>query len=216
MADLFGAATRESRVDRDCQLPCSIELELVVHDRDVIRALVECADEDRRNQYALEALKIGVLALRHVGGQATADLIQRESARLVKDMQQSFTQHKQLLHDRLEHSLRNYFDPQSGRFNERVERLVAQDGELAKLISSLIDGENSQLARTLLAHVGDGSPLMKQLDPKQSEGLLAVLKKTIEDQLSQQRDHVLREFSLDHENSALRKLKKSSARPDTG
>jgi hypothetical protein len=72
----------------------------------------------------------------------------------------------------------------------------------------LIDGENSQLARTLLAHVGDGSPLMKQLDPKQSEGLLAVLKKTIEDQLSEQREHVLKEFSLDHENSALRKLKR--------
>src|SRR3972149_7639884 len=178
MPDRFASATATAKDDLDGKLPCSMELDLVVQDRDVIRALVEYPDEEERNQYALEALKIGVLALRHVGGQATADLIQRESARLVKDMQQSFSQHKQLLHDRLDNSLKEYFDPQNGRFSERVQRLVARDGDLSKLIGSLIDGENSQLARTLLAHVGKDSPLMKQLDPQQSEGVLAILKKT--------------------------------------
>lgn len=207
MSDRFNSATAEPATDRDSRLPCSLELELVVQDRDVIRALVDFSDDEERNQYALEALKIGVLALRHVGGQATADLIQRESTRLVRDMQQAFQQHKHLLHDRLDNSLKDYFDPKSGRFQERVQRLVAQDGELAKLIVGFIDGENSQLARTLVAHVGRDSPLMKQLDPKQTEGLLATLKKTIDDQLAQQRDHVLREFSLDNEQSALRKLK---------
>jgi hypothetical protein len=206
MSNLFPTTT--ANVDEDNELPYSLELDLVVRDRDVIAALAERPEGHERNQYALEALKIGVLALRHVGGQATADLIQRESARLVKDMQQSFGQHKQLLHDRLENSLKDYFDPQNGRFHERVQRLVAQDGDLAKLIGGLIDGENSQLARTLVKHVGSESPLMKQLDPKQSEGLLALLKKTIDEQLAQQREHVLREFSLDHENSALRKLKR--------
>jgi hypothetical protein len=210
MSDLFdsGTATARDAASDDGELPYSLELDLVVRDRDVISALAEYPDGRERNEYALEALKIGVLALRHVGGQATADMIQRESARLVKDMQQSFSQHKQLMHDRLDSSLKEYFDPQNGRFQERVQRLVAKDGDMSTLIGGLIDGENSQLARTLLAHVGRESPLMKQLDPKQSEGLLAVLKSTIEQQLSQQREHVLREFSLDHENSALRKLKR--------
>src|SRR3972149_11800614 len=119
MPDRFASATATAKDDLDGKLPCSMELDLVVQDRDVIRALVEYPDEEERNQYALEALKIGVLALRHVGGQATADLIQRESQRLVKDMQQTLEQHKQIVSSQLGSTLKEYFDPQDGRFSER-------------------------------------------------------------------------------------------------
>ncbi len=70
----------------------------------------------------------------------------------------------------------------------------------------MIDGENSLFARTLVAHVGRDSPLMKQLDPQQSQGLLAVLKQTVDVQLTQQRDQVLKEFSLDNKQGALARL----------
>ena len=180
MPNLFDPAESTTTMDSGGDLPYSLELDLVVRDRDVISALAEYPEGRERSEYALEALKIGVLALRHVGGQATADLIQRESARLVKDMQQTLDQHKQLVSSQLGSKLKDYFDPQDGRFTERVQRLVAHDGELSKLISSLIDGENSLFARTLVAHVGRDSPLMKQLDPQQSHGLLAVLKQTVD------------------------------------
>src|SRR3990172_3492487 len=206
MSELFASASDASTIVQDGELPYSLELELVVRDRDVIAALSEYAEGGERNEYALEALKIGVLALRHVGGQATADLIQRESARLVKDMQQTLEQHKQLVSSQLGSTLKEYFDPQDGRFSERVQRLVARDGELSKLICGLIDGENSVFARTLMAHVGRESPLMKQLDPQQSQGLLAVLKQTVDSQLTQQRDQVLKEFSLDNKDGALARL----------
>jgi hypothetical protein len=206
MSELFASASDASTIVQDGELPYSLELELVVRDRDVIAALSEYAEGGERNEYALEALKIGVLALRHVGGQATADLIQRESARLVKDMQQTLEQHKQLVSSQLGSTLKEYFDPQDGRFSERVQRLVAHDGELSKLICGLIDGENSLFARTLVAHVGRDSPLMKQLDPQQSQGLLAVLKQTVDVQLTQQRDLVLKEFSLDNKQGSLARL----------
>ncbi len=193
--------------DADANLPLKLPLELVIDDRDVIRALIEYPEGDERNQYAIEALKIGVVALRHVGGLVTADMIQRECARLIKDMQQTFSQHKQLVHDRLDSSLKEYFDPSNGRFNERAQRLVSRDGELSKLMTGFIDGENSLLARTLLAHVGQNSPLMKQLDPEQSAGLVATLKKLVEAELALQREHMLKEFSLDNKESALNKLK---------
>ncbi|HEY4235186.1 MAG TPA: hypothetical protein VGM76_17275 [Lacipirellulaceae bacterium] len=179
-----------------------IPLDLWVTDRDVISALLEYPEGDERNRYALEALKIGVLALRHVGGQATADLIQRE----VRGMQQSLEQHNKVVHGQLTATLQDYFDPKNGRFSHRVQGLVAQDGELAQLIKGFIDGENSQLARTLVAHVGSESLLMKQLDPRQSEGLLSVLKQTVDAQLCQQRDQVLKEFSLDNKEGSLARL----------
>lgn len=201
MTDLFQEYGTAAVQEGD--LPYSLSLELVVYDRDVIRALGEYADGYERNQYAIEALKIGVLALRHVGGQMSADLIQRESARLVKDMQRTLDQHMQLIQGRLGDALKDYFDPESGRFNDRVQRLVGQDGELSQLIKGFIDGENSQLARTMFSQIG---PLMKHLDPQQSEGLLALLRTSVETQLSQHRDHVLKEFSLDHKDGALCRL----------
>jgi hypothetical protein len=183
-----------------------VPLELTVTDRDVVAALSEYPEGEERNRYALEALKIGVLALRHVGGQATADLIHRESLRLVKDMQQTLEQHKQTVQHQLGATLKEYFDPQDGRFSDRVQRLVGQDGELAQLLKGQIDGENSQLSRTLLSHVGSDSPLMRQLKPGESNGFLAVLKQTVDLQLTDQRDRILREFSLDTDDGALKRL----------
>ena len=61
-------------------------------------------------------------------------------------------------------------------------------------------------ARTLVSHVGRDSALMKMLDPRQSDGLLTSLSKTVDDQLTQQRDHLLKEFSLDNKDGALTRL----------
>jgi len=201
---LFAASRpihRDESLNNDGEFP--LPLELVIHDRDVIRALMEYPEGHERNQFAIEALKIGVLALRHVGGQVSADLIQRESARLVKDMQQTLDGHMHMIHGRLGDALKEYFDPESGRFNDRVRRLVGQDGELSQLIKGFIDGENSQLARTMVTQI---SPLMKHLDPQQSEGLISVLRMSVETQLGQHRDHVLKEFSLDYKDGALCRL----------
>jgi hypothetical protein len=202
MADRFepsSATIANGHARNDSELPLRLPLELLVDDRDVIRALFEYPEGDERNQYALEALKIGVLALRHVGGQISAD-------RIIKDVQQSLQQHMQLVHGRLGDTLAEYFHPESGRFNERVQRLIGADGELSHLIKGFIDGENSLIARTLVAHVGQDSAIMKLLDPKQSEGLLALLRQIVEAELTNQRNRLLVEFSLDNKEGALSRL----------
>ncbi len=190
----------------DGDLPHQLPLELLVDDRDVIRALVAYAEGDERNQYAAEALKIGVLAMRHVAGQLNTDAFRREGDQFITGLQKTLDQHKVSVYDQLENKLKEYFDPKDGRFSDRVQRLVSQDGELSQLIKSFIDGENSLFARTLVAHVGRDSALMKLLDPRQSDGLLTSLGKTVDDQLTQQRDHLLKEFSLDNKEGALCRL----------
>src|SRR3954470_4089279 len=190
--------------ENDGELP--ILLELVIDDREVIRALSEYPEGESRNRYAVEALKIGVVALRHVGGMMTADQFRRDGDRVLGDLQKSLDDHKQTVHVQIESKLKEYFDPKDGRFTDRVQRLVAYDGELSQLLKGFIDGENSLFARTLVAHVGRDSTLMKLLDPQQSDGLLNCLRKTIDEQLVDQRDHLLKEFSLDNEDGALTRL----------
>jgi len=188
------------------EFPDSIPLDLKVDDRDTIRALVQYAEGPDRDDYALEALKIGVLALRHAAGALDADFIQRETTRLVETLGQELDRHTQQAHVRMAGSLKEYFDPEDGRFSQRVKLLISDDGDLARMLQTTFDGDNSLLSKTLFSHFGANSPLMKMLDPDQSQGLFAIVKGNVEQQLTHNRERLLREFSLDNPDGALHRL----------
>ncbi len=59
----------------------SLPLELVVTDHDTVEELHAYASGGQREQFALQALRIGVLALRQARGRVDADLIQRPAER---------------------------------------------------------------------------------------------------------------------------------------
>jgi hypothetical protein len=188
--------------------PYAIDLELRVEDRDVIAALVNFPAGPAREEYALEALKIGVLALRRASTALDGEFIQRETTRLLESLRRSLDDHARSAHERMTLSLKEYFDPQDGRFSQRVQCLTAADGDLARLLGGLLDGDDSRLAKTLLAHLGENSPLLKWLSPDQSQGLLAALRTNVETQLSLQRERLLKEFTLDNADGALCRLVK--------
>src|SRR3954468_10709490 len=200
------SALRNGRISNETGGELPILLELLIDDREVIRALSEFPEGEARNQYAAEALKIGVVALRHVGGMITADQFRRDGDRGLGDLQKSLEEHKRTVQLQLENKLKEYFDPKDGRFTDRVQRLVAYDGELSQLLKGFIDGGKSLFSRTMFTPLGRDSALMKILDPQQSDGLLTCLKKTIDEQLLHQRNHLLNEFSLDNEDGALTRL----------
>src|SRR3954469_16292988 len=182
------SALRNGRIPNDIAGELPILLELLIHDREVIRALSEYPEGEARNQYAAEALKIGVVALRHVGGMITADQFRRDGDRVLGDLEKALDEHKQTVQVQIESKLKEYFDPKDGRFTDRVQRLVAQDGELSQVIKGFVDGEDSIFAKTLIAHVGRDSALMKVLDPQQSDGLLTALRRNVDEQLASQRN----------------------------
>lgn len=197
-ARLFSADGAES--------PETLELQLTVVDRDTIDELLSYPCGEGRELVALNALRIGILALRQARGRIDADLIQRETQRMLSGLEGQLAAHASQMQDKLAGSLKEYFDPESGRFPERVQQLIKQDGELEQLLRRQIGGDDSQLCKTLLAHFGQQSPLMKLLNPSESEGLLQALGQTLESQLTAQRNHVLREFSLDNKEGALARM----------
>ncbi|MEX0717624.1 MAG: hypothetical protein WD066_13610 [Planctomycetaceae bacterium] len=196
-------ANLDAELHDDGDLPYALLLELNVQDPETVAELVSHAEGDERERFALTALRIGVLALRQARGRIDADVVRRESDRLLETLQSRFDEHSRHLHDRVAGSLGEYFDPTDGRFHERIERLVRKDGELEAVIRRQIGVEDSELCRTLAAHFGNDSPLMRLLRPDQSDGLLASLRQTVEAQLDGQREHVLRQFSLDNKEGAL-------------
>src|SRR5580692_6297046 len=189
--------------DTEGRLPFGLPLELTVNDPDTIRELLTFQEGEQRERHPLNALRIGVLALRQARGQIDADVVRRESERLLSELNERLGSHAQSVHECVADSLKQYFDPKDGRLQERIDRLIGRDGELESLLRRQIGDQDSQLTKTLSAHVGSESPLMRVLSPDQSRGVLGAIREAVEQQLTSQRDQVLNQFSLDNKEGAL-------------
>lgn len=187
-------------------LPSEIDLHLLVREPEVIAELVRQPIGAARDAFALSALRLGVLALRQASGMLDAGAIRQEGERLLGSVRQLLTEELKTTSGRLSDTLSRYFDPNDGQLSQRLERLVRKDGELETLLARQLSGDDCTIARTLARHVGEQSPLLRMLSPSQSDGLLATLGKALEEALRAQREHILRQFSLDDKASALSRL----------
>lgn len=186
--------------------PETLDLHLRVDDPHVVGVLCSFDDERQRERQALAALRIGVLALEQARGRIDADAVHREADHLLTSLGEKLADHARSVNERFADALKGYFDPQNGRFEERMRGLLREDGDLQRVLRSAVSGDDSALARTLAAHVGTTSPLMRILDPNAANGLIGSLSEVIEQQLANQRKVVLSEFSLDNSEGALRRL----------
>ncbi len=184
----------------------TLDLELRVRDREVIDELRAFADPRERAEFALAALRIGVLSLRTVRGQIDVSSVRDEVERMLLELRTGLDEHRSRVGQDVTAVLREYFDPKDGRFAERVQRLVEDDGELARVIKGHVEGSDSALAQTLARHVGADSVLLRTLDPNSGDGLLAGITKLVDDALGGQRRAILGEFSLDNREGALARL----------
>jgi hypothetical protein len=154
-----------------------MQVVLDVKDPEVIAELHRHAEGEDRDAFAAAALRLGVLALRMASGHLDTTSIRQAGESLV-------TQLREIL---------------ASRATEMTEKL-------ATTLQAHVGADDSVLAKAMAAHLGQGSPVFKLLSPDDATGLRAQLAKTIEDALSDQRKQILREFSMDHEGSALRRL----------
>jgi len=191
---------------RAVEAPRLMRLELCVTDGDSIAELMLHEKGTDREDYALGALRIGLLSLRHARGQIDADAVKREGDRLLSDLKQSLEAYRSQLNDSLSACLREYFDPAGGKFQDRVERLIKKDGELEQVLRRQIGEEDSELSKTLTAHIGENSPLMTILDPEEATEVVRTLRESVDEALSAEREKILAQFSLDDKQSALSRL----------
>lgn len=206
MPEQLRVAPGEETFPATADLPFRLPIELTVEDSDTIAELCQYAEGDERERFALSALRIGVLALRQARGQVDGEQIRRQTDRMLLSLQAQLSEHAALVHNRLTASLKDYFDPESGRFQERVNRLIKKDGDLEDLLRRQIGAGDSELSKTLAVHFGHESPLLKLLSPDESQGLFRALRDSVDEQLKVQRERILSEFSLNNKEGALSRL----------
>ena len=195
------ALETDSAVERDD--PQGLRVSLFVDDAEIAELIREKRTGRDRDAYVKAALKIGVLALEQAGSRIDGDHIKRESDRLLESMATAMQSHRETVTKEVAQALSDYFDPQSGRLSQRVERLVARDGELETVIRNQVEGEGSALSKTMQQFLGETSPLVSLIDPSSEKGLAANLMRNADEVARQQREIILREFSLDNPGGAL-------------
>lgn len=183
-----------------------LRLDLMIEDPESIAAVVSYPEGRPRNSFVRTALRIGILALNQAQGRIDTESVRNEGDRLVRDIEIKLADYRRQTESQLATTLKDYFDPQNGRFNERVERLVRQDGELEKLMRAQMEQAERTLADTLTRHVGADSALMQHLAPGDSNRFLNALREHVEKTLTVQAETILREFSLDNSEGALTRL----------
>lgn len=177
-----------------------------VTDPDVLQAVEAVPEGPERQAFLAQALRIGVLAIGQAGGRLDVEAMRREGEHLLTTLNTALATQSERMAQGLTEGLGKFLDPTHGSFQARLQKLTGQGGELDALLARHVGGETSTLASALSQQVGRDSPLFKLLSPEQAGGLFDRLNTLVEVQLQKQRDHVLREFSLDRDDSALSRL----------
>jgi hypothetical protein len=183
--------------------PAALDLTLRVLDPEVISELEKHPAGPDREHFGLTALRLGVLALRQARGELDAVAVRDAGRKILHDLELLFHEQGGKISNDLASALRRFFDPASGELPRRLESLLKQDGELERFLRQHVGPDGSTLARTLDQHV---EPLSRLLDPEGAHGLKAQIASMLNAVLDDQRNRILREFSLDNEGSALSRL----------
>lgn len=181
-------------------------LHLSITDPEVVSALSEAGEGRDRQDFAVTALRIGVLSLKAARGTVDGAAIRHEGDRILQTLDERLVRHREVLDKALGGTLRAYFDPESGAFTERVQRLLRQDGELASVIGHQVDAARRTFDTLMTEHLGEGSELKRLLSPEEGNAFIDALRGQMHAALERQSETINAEFTLDRPDSALSRL----------
>lgn len=187
---------------------------------EVADGIVHASIEDRRPQsvgffetfrgdldsVVQDIWRVGLGALSSAHAQMETAKLDDVATEMLQDLETALSKHTNEQKREVASLLETYFDSRDGKLPQRLDSLVKDDGELARLLRSHLSGEGSTLARSLAQQVGENSPLFKLLSPTDSQGFLSNLEKQIESVLDLQRQRLLDQLDPRVEGSAIQRM----------
>ena len=109
-------ALRHPVSERAESLTEPLYLHLSITDPETAQALTEAGEGRDRQEFALTALRIGILSLKAARGTIDGATVRYEGDRLLGSLEERLSAHRQVLDEALGGTLRAYFDPSTGAF----------------------------------------------------------------------------------------------------
>ena len=89
----------------------SVELNLLINDSDLCSELAAYPEGHEREEFAVSAMRIGVIALRQAQGRIDADRVRQEGERFVDNMRVALETYQKDVTGQIGLCLKTYFDP---------------------------------------------------------------------------------------------------------
>ena len=137
------------------------EMSIVINDPLSLRVL-KSIPSDEKTEFVQMAVNIGIVALDTATKQAEAIRL----SDMEKSLQDFFNSTRVKMSNDLGTILENYFDPTSGKFEQRIDLLIngKDGGELGRLLETQLRGADSPLQKVLDDFLGPKSSFSQQLE----------------------------------------------------
>lgn len=182
----------------------SVTLTLHVTDPNVLRFLHEFDDEEARNERALEALKVGVIAILSASPSLDTEVVEAKFA----DLEGRLAEHVARFEKEVTENLQQYFKESDGIVPRSIDGFLGESGILTQTIQTYFDPTEGQVCRLMQTQIGPESTFGKALDPRNKDGILSKIESRVQELVELKLDEVLKEFSLDQDGSAMCRLHK--------
>ncbi len=181
----------------------SLDLQLFVTDRNVLTYLAQFEDEAVQCEKALEALKVGVIAIQSASPTLDTAVVQAKFNEVESRMKGQMSEFERKVAD----DLIRYFAERDGVVPRTIDGALGEKGALARTFHQFFDPSEGRLARLMQAQVGPQSTFGKALDPQNKQGVLALIEARVQGLVEAKLNAVLGQFSLDEDGSAMCRLK---------
>jgi hypothetical protein len=168
-----------------------LHLSLEVCDPPVL-AYLEPFDEPVRTARALEALKVGVIALQTACPTFDSQTVKDQFA----EMQEDFGQ-----------ALARYFADKDGIVPKSLNDAFGDKGALPQFFQRYFDPESGRLVRLIDGQIGPSSRFAKLFDPNNKDSVIATIEEKVKQLVEAKLNQVLVQFSLDENGYAMSRLK---------
>jgi hypothetical protein len=182
-------------------------LELIIRDS-VVTGYLEGFEDLQRQEKALEAPKVGVIAIQS----ASSTLDTRVVEERFSDIEKKITGYITNFRLELEAKLDENFRFKSGAVPRSLDKFLGDDGTLRKLFDQYFSQEGGKVAQLLNDQVGPSSQFYKSLDPDSKESVISHIEEIVRKQLEENIKLLIGQFSPDIEDSALTKLRSMIAK----
>ena len=180
----------------------SLDLSLVITERNVLGYLAQFQDEETQCEKALEALKVGVIAILSASPTLDTQVVQAKFSEVENRMREQMDEFQKKVTD----DLCRYFEEEDGVVPRSIDGVFGDKGALTRTFQTFFDPTEGKLSRLMQSQIGPQSNFGKALDPQNKQGIVALLEARVQELVEAKLDEVLQQFSLDDDGSAMSRL----------
>ncbi|HVC93209.1 MAG TPA: hypothetical protein VND64_05930 [Pirellulales bacterium] len=201
---MTSAAVATPPADHNTQLAGQLELTLSISESNVVAYLSGFPSTELREAKAVEALKVGVIAIQSASPTLDTRVVQEKFSEMRGQLGDFVDEFQTAMKDDLKH----YFQDKDGQVPRSLDAVFGPEGRLGRTLHDFFGPEAGKVARLLQTQIGPESAFSRALDPKNKDGIIARIEKAVEKLVQNRFDELLGEFSLDDDESALARLQK--------